>query len=188
MKNSYLRTYYSLISPFYDSLMELSFHDKRKRLIEFLDLKEKEKVLEVCTGTGTNLKMIKEPCIKAGIDFTKAMIKKAKIENKFLMDAEKMAFKDKSFDKVFCSYTLSIVKNPKKVVEEIKRVCKDKGKIVILDYISGNKFEKLIGNFIHYFGVNTSVNSLELLKNAGLKVKNKEFFFFNRYVIAQAGK
>jgi len=188
MKNPYLKFYYRLISPFYDLLMELSFHGKRNDLIRALDLKNTDKVLEVCTGTGTNLNMIKNKCLKAGIDFSKPMIKKAGIENKFLMDAEHLAFKDNAFDKVFCSYTLSIVKNPEKVLEEMKRVCRRRGKIAVMDYVSGNKFEKAVGKAVHYFGVDTSVDSMKLLKNAGLKITKNEYFFFNRYVIAQACK
>ena len=51
-----------------------------------------------------------------------------------VMDAEKMAFADDSFDKVVAMYVASVVPDPKRLVDEMRRVCKPQGQIFMVNH------------------------------------------------------
>jgi len=122
-----------------------------------LRLKNK-KILDICCGTGVNsLILAKKGAIVVGVDLSKNQIRQAKKRKKIdqslklkfqLMDAEGLAFKKNSFDIVFCSFGLHELGTEKtfnKVISQIKRVLRPKGKLVIIDY---NKPEnKLLSSF-----------------------------------------
>ena len=54
------------------------------------------------------------------------------------MDAQKLIFKDDSFDKVLCFYSLCSMSDPGNVLHEICRVIKDKGRLVVFDVIKSD--------------------------------------------------
>ena len=53
-----------------------------------------------------------------------------------LMDAQALEYADNSFDKVVAMYVVSVAPDPKKVVEEMKRVCKPGGDLFIVNHFS----------------------------------------------------
>ena len=55
------------------------------------------------------------------------------------MNAEHMRFPAASFDCVTMPYVLSVTPRPSKLVEEIRRVCKPEGTIVLLNHFSGSR-------------------------------------------------
>src|SRR5690606_24354106 len=50
------------------------------------------------------------------------------------MDAQAMSFPDARFDKVVAMYVVSVVPDPKKMVAEMRRVCKPGGEILIVNH------------------------------------------------------
>jgi phosphatidylethanolamine/phosphatidyl-N-methylethanolamine N-methyltransferase len=60
--------------------------------------------------------------------------KLAHVEAIMEMDAENMTFEDSSFDVVLALYVASVVPNPKRFVEEMRRVCIPGGTIVIVNH------------------------------------------------------
>jgi phosphatidylethanolamine/phosphatidyl-N-methylethanolamine N-methyltransferase len=50
------------------------------------------------------------------------------------MDAMRMGFQENSFDHVLATYVISAVPDPIQVLQEIKRVCRPKGHIIILNH------------------------------------------------------
>jgi demethylmenaquinone methyltransferase/2-methoxy-6-polyprenyl-1,4-benzoquinol methylase len=116
---------------------------------------EKLKVLEICIGTGTNSIIISENRQNAeivGIDLSENMlaIAKEKIDKKgisniktILMDATNMKFDTNSFDVILISLVIHEVDNKirNKIIKEAKRVLKNKGKIIIIEW---DKPKKLI--------------------------------------------
>ena len=112
--------FYKVMSKFYDLLDVIYFrkYDTSPRKVVYDAIKDKDKILDLCTGTGTTAINIakKNASVEIiGIDLSKNMlnvakskIKKGKISNvKFdLMDATNLSFDDECFDKVLLSLVL----------------------------------------------------------------------------------
>jgi methyltransferase OMS1 len=54
------------------------------------------------------------------------------------MNAENLDFPDNTFDAVVDTFGMCSVQNPEKVLREMQRVCKEDGKIVLLEHGSGH--------------------------------------------------
>ncbi|MCX7880087.1 MAG: class I SAM-dependent methyltransferase [Ignavibacteria bacterium] len=109
-------------------------------VLELLEPSSGMKVLDVGCGTGNfSLKLAKLKCIVTGIDISTKMLEiaqhKAKKENlniEFLNgNAENLPFEDNFFDSALSVATFEFIDNPQKALNEIFRVTKPNGKIVI---------------------------------------------------------
>lgn len=157
---------YRITSKFIDLVDVFYFNNQntnpRKGILEFVS-DEKLKVLEVCIGTGTNSIIIAEnrPNTEiVGIDLSKEMLAlaKEKIEKRgiiniktLIMDATNMNFDDNYFDVVLISLVLHEVDDTirYKIMKEAKRVLKNKGKIIIIEWDKPNKLiQKLLFSII----------------------------------------
>jgi len=102
-----------------------------------------DKVLDVACGPGIiACEFANKVNHVTGIDITPAMIEEAKnlqIERKLsnidwkVGDVARLPFGDDSFSLVVTRYSFHHLIEPKQVLEEMKRVCKPKGKIFIID-------------------------------------------------------
>ena len=99
-------------------------------------------MLEVGVGTGINLSLYPKNCSVTGIDFSESMLEIAReraarkdIRNVRLlqMDAADLKFADDSFDIVYAPYLISVVPDPVKVAQEMRRVCRPGGRIILLE-------------------------------------------------------
>ncbi|API90081.1 methyltransferase type 11 [Marinilactibacillus sp. 15R] len=184
-QNTKIKNRYNRISKVYD-LMEkpmesMMMDDWRKELFEKI---EGKKILEVGVGTGKNLEFYSTDKEVTGIDFSEKMLEKAKNKSKdkdhvtlMEMDAENMTFEDNTFDTVVTSCVFCSVPDPVKGLKEIRRVCKNGGKVIMLEHMRSNK--PVVGkimdriNFIplHIWGANINRQTLKNLQEAGF---NKE--------------
>ncbi|RMD58239.1 methyltransferase domain-containing protein, partial [Candidatus Woesearchaeota archaeon] len=102
-----------------DSAIDKAFNFDRKKVIEALEIKPKDKILEIGVGTGLNLPHYPQNCTVYGIDFSKSMLerareKKAKAKIKLLKaDARSLEFQNSFFDKAIMTYTLRVSPQPK---------------------------------------------------------------------------
>lgn len=183
--NNKIKNRYNRVSKIYD-LMEkpmesMLMDDWRKELFEKI---EEKKILEVGVGTGKNLEFYSTDKEVTGIDFSEKMLEKAKNKSKdkdhvtlMEMDAENMTFEDNTFDTVVTSCVFCSVPDPVKGLKEIRRVCKNGGKVIMLEHMRSNK--PVVGkimdriNFIplHIWGANINRQTLKNLQEAGF---NKE--------------
>jgi demethylmenaquinone methyltransferase/2-methoxy-6-polyprenyl-1,4-benzoquinol methylase len=141
---------YKVISRFYD-LLDITYFanfDRRPRKAVLQYINDREKVLDICTGTATNAIRIakQKPSTKVvGIDLSKDMLKIAqlKIKNEGIknirlknMDATSLDFKDNVFDKVLISLILHELDEQlaEKIVKEANRVLKDNGEIIVTEW------------------------------------------------------
>lgn len=114
----------------------------RSELLEVLDGKEGLCVLDVGTGQGFLALILAEMGhTVTGVDLSKGMIEKAKYNARrtnlnvlfIRADAERLPFKDKSFDLIVSRHLLWTLPNPRDAVNEWIRVTKPNGSILAID-------------------------------------------------------
>jgi phosphatidylethanolamine/phosphatidyl-N-methylethanolamine N-methyltransferase len=103
------------------------------------------RILEVGVGTGISLPDYSRANRIFGVDISEAMLRKAHervselglshVEGLEVMDAERLAFPDASFDVVVAQYVVTAVPNPEAALDEFARVVKPGGEIIILSRI-----------------------------------------------------
>ncbi|MGM0451900.1 MAG: class I SAM-dependent methyltransferase [Thermodesulfobacteriota bacterium] len=132
----------------YDRIFGKIFEHGRKQLIENMNCRQGEKILEVGVGTGLSFPCYPEDVNVTGIDISPDMLEIARRyvngskpcrRSLFLMDAQRMSFADNSFDRVAAMYVVSVVPRPDTMMREIKRVCKPGGDIFVLNHFSNQQ-------------------------------------------------
>ena len=139
-------------------------------------------VLEVACGTGVNFPHYPPGCGLTAIDVSSAMadIAERRAESLGLDvelrigDAERLPFPDERFDTVVSSMTLCTFPDPVAALEEMARVCRDDGRILLLEH--GRSTNRLVARFqdvradahAEQLGCHWNREPLELVKRAGL--------------------
>jgi phosphatidylethanolamine/phosphatidyl-N-methylethanolamine N-methyltransferase len=159
LDDEYIKRIYGGSAVIYDNVWGGTWpYEMRKEIAYLLDLRMGEKVLEVGVGTGTNLEVMPDYCEVTGIDYCQEMLDIAREKAKRmphnkssleLMDATEMTFPDNSFDKVLSFYTLCACRDPLKVLEEMSRVCKPLGRIVIFDVVKSDIEEVALIQYLY---------------------------------------
>jgi phosphatidylethanolamine/phosphatidyl-N-methylethanolamine N-methyltransferase len=143
-QNSIIKSY-KRVSSFYDYTFGKVFKPGQRALIEKMSCDDSDIVLEIGIGTGASFQFYPDKTNVIGIDISpdmldlaKEKIKNNKIENKYIsmMNGEHLSFPDNTFDKVVAMHVMSVTQNPKSLVDEMKRVCKDDGDIYIVNHFS----------------------------------------------------
>jgi phosphatidylethanolamine/phosphatidyl-N-methylethanolamine N-methyltransferase len=140
---------YGRYAPVYDRLFGGVLDPGRRALADAVARAAPAKLLEV--GVGTGLMLARYPAATAivGVDLSRAMLTKAEARVQALggrdirlelMDAEALAFENGTFDCVTVPYVLSVTPDPRRLVSEIRRVCRKDGTILILNHFSGSRF------------------------------------------------
>jgi ubiquinone/menaquinone biosynthesis C-methylase UbiE len=153
-------------------------------------------VLEVGCGEGANIENLKGTQKRyTGIDFSKTRIKFAKhhVKNKgskFMFgDGTKIQFKDNSFDIVFCRDVIHHVWEHDKLINEMYRVCKPGGKVILvesnalnlLNFIFSLAFRKESGmRKIHPRYIRKLFSRLNLDKN--MTIEYSESYNLDRFI------
>src|SRR4030042_2521467 len=134
------KTIYDKGAEKYEEVMQRYWHVPRKPFIESLELKPGQKILSAVVGTGLDLPYFLQGTYVTGIDASKEMLNQARkkhskawIELKE-MDLHSLNFPDNYFDAAVLTFTLCVLKDPIKAMQEIVRVTKPNSKIAILDY------------------------------------------------------
>jgi len=146
------------------------------------------RVLEVGVGTGKNFPYYPKEIKITAIDFSTGMLKRArkkaskeKIGVELIeMDVQKLNFPDNYFDTVFATFVFCSVPNPILGLKELKRVCKPKGKLLLLEHmrpsnmVLGFVFDLLNPFVVRVMGANINRRTLENIIKAGWKIREKE--------------
>ena len=127
----------------FSQMSQHSNHYELELMFELSDPQIDDSVLDVACGPGIiACEFAKKVFHVTGIDITPAMIEEAKnlqrerkIDNVNwrLGDVTKLPFEDESFSLVVTRYSFHHLIDQKQVLEEMKRVCKPNGKILIID-------------------------------------------------------
>ncbi|MDP2953110.1 MAG: class I SAM-dependent methyltransferase, partial [Chloroflexota bacterium] len=97
----------------------------------------------VGVGTGANFPYYPPGVEVVAVDFSPRMLEKASEKRDraaspvhlALMDAQRLAFPDHVFDSVVATFTFCSVPYPRIGLRELKRVCKEKGQVILLEHV-----------------------------------------------------
>jgi phosphatidylethanolamine/phosphatidyl-N-methylethanolamine N-methyltransferase len=169
---------YRRYARIYDVVFGAVLQPGRRAVLEALNLRPGDRVLEVGVGTGISLPLYPREVRITGIDVSREMLEKARawvararlsnVEALLEMDAESMAFPDASFDKVVAMYVVSVVPRPAKLLEELHRVCRPDGEIFIVNHFQSDnpimgRLERALAGFSSQIGFNPDLDLRELV-------------------------
>jgi phosphatidylethanolamine/phosphatidyl-N-methylethanolamine N-methyltransferase len=183
VENDFVEGVYDKLAKVYDLTFGPTLHPGRLEAIKRMNIQPGERVLEVGVGTGINLSLYPKDCSVTGIDFSGSMLEKAReriarkdIRNVRLlqMDAADLKFATGSFDIVYAPYLISVVPDPVKVAQEMRRVCRPGGRIIFLNhFLSPNpilsRMERLISPFTIHIGFKADLDLPAFLTQADLQ-------------------
>lgn len=168
------------LAPYYDQALKillLPFGGEgrlRKAILSFLEgetLLPKARILEVGSGTASNLKAIDQAFPARfeliAVDSSPAMLAKAqkkKFSSQikfFLTDATSLPFKSQTIDLALLVFALHELKEEKrsKALEETYRVLKNQGLLLLADFsFPQNKIGKALFSLLHLFETREALN------------------------------
>jgi phosphatidylethanolamine/phosphatidyl-N-methylethanolamine N-methyltransferase len=139
---------YARWAPVYDLVFGAVFDTGRRAAIvaaEQVCGSAGGRILEVGVGTGISLPDYESKNRLVGIDLSEPMLRKAhervaeqnlsNVEALAVMDAERMALPDRSFDVVVAQFVITAVPNPETTLDEFVRVIRPGGEIVLVNHI-----------------------------------------------------
>lgn len=158
------KSFWDMIAGVYD-VFERAYNRKcydgtGERVAREID--REDLVLECACGTGSISKPVARKCRKLiATDMSSNMMRKAEKNCKGLSvgfrkaNITELGVKDESFDKVVAGNVIHLLDEPYKAVDELLRVCKKGGKVIIPTYIN---MEKASAGFLikifDFFGAN----------------------------------
>lgn len=197
-------------SDAYSKSSILSNKDHLNLIIDLASPEESDSVLDIATGNGFLAFEFAEKVSRViGCDMTEDMLdiaesirKDRKLDNVAfdVMDAESLRFEDGSFDIVSCRFAFHHFTNPKKVISEMVRVCRNGGKIVLVDGLSSedpvkseyhNRIEQIRDP--SHVRLYSRSELIRMLQDAGLRVTHArewdaDFYFDEWIAIANPGE
>jgi phosphatidylethanolamine/phosphatidyl-N-methylethanolamine N-methyltransferase len=188
MREQNIYEVYHRYAKFYNIYFGKILNPGRVKAIEVANLQPDEQVLEVGVGTGLSLPHYPSDVEVSGIDLSPEMLKKAQrlvqtenltnIKKLEIMDAENMDFADNSFDCVMAMHIVTVVSHPDKFAQEMKRVCRPGGRIIIVNYFHNNerpigKVSEILAPYAKYIGFKPDFTLEQLLEVSGLKIEKR---------------
>jgi ubiquinone/menaquinone biosynthesis C-methylase UbiE len=187
--------FYNLYAPLYDSLegffgkfSRLSEAEIRENSVKRLELSEADIVLEVATGTGRNIPIIRKYTKGTifGLDLSEGMLRRY-LEKKrkygweweielFCGNSEYLPFKANSFDAVLNFGGMTCFSDAREAINEMYRVAKPESKIVIFEQITN--LEKFLGR-----DKPLELELVKLVPKDAIQVRVEYIFGGNFYVI-----
>lgn len=174
---------YKRYAGVYDIAFGAVFQPGRRAIMERMDCRSGDHVLEVGVGTGLSLPLYPRDVLITGIDISAEMLAKARfrvnrerlanVVRLLVMDAEKMNFEDGVFDKVVAMHVASVVPHPAQLVSEMRRVCKPGGQIIFVNHFNSNNpvmgsFERMIAPLSRLLGFRPDFSLENFMREAGL--------------------
>jgi demethylmenaquinone methyltransferase/2-methoxy-6-polyprenyl-1,4-benzoquinol methylase len=148
---------YQYSAKFYDGILFPFIRPIRNKVIELVKQYRYKSILDVCCGTGDQLKLLKQHGYEGeGIDISDAMLRVAG-EGEYKadcihQDATQMHYDTAKFDLVMTAFALHEKEHntARKIVEEMVRVAAKGGDILIVDYELSDKTSALSKTVIYF--------------------------------------
>jgi phosphatidylethanolamine/phosphatidyl-N-methylethanolamine N-methyltransferase len=107
------------------------------------------RILDVGIGTGISLTDYAPKNRIVGVDYVEPMLRKAHerviahklahVEALAVMDAQRLAFADASFDAVVAQYVITTVPDPEAALDEFVRVTRPGGEIILVNHLGAER-------------------------------------------------
>jgi phosphatidylethanolamine/phosphatidyl-N-methylethanolamine N-methyltransferase len=183
VENDFVERVYEKLANVYDLIFGPTLHPGRLVARDQMGIRPGDRILEVGVGTGINTSLYPGNCHITGIDLSTSMLDKARervarqgLTNVRLleMDAANLTFADNSFDIVYAPYLVSVVPDPVKVVREMRRVCRNDGKIIVLNHFRSanpvlSRIERAISPLTVHIGFKSDLDLPGFLAQADLQ-------------------
>ena len=197
---------YRRYARFYDVCFGAVFQPGRRAIVDRMNCGPGERILEVGVGTGLSLPLYPHDVSVVGIDISSHMLDQARVRQArcglnnvaelMVMDAERMGFKDDSFDKVVAMYVASVVPDPERLVDEMRRVCKPGGQIFMVNHFHSRNpilggVESLLAPLSKQLGFRPDFSLDRFLGQTGLdpmNIRRVNLFDFSTMVEARNNK
>jgi demethylmenaquinone methyltransferase/2-methoxy-6-polyprenyl-1,4-benzoquinol methylase len=157
-KNEYIRKMFAGISHRYDLLNSLLSFKRDKYWRRFAASRlPSGLILDVCSGTGDVAIEVSKKGHVIATDFCTEMLQLCTRKLKYLdidevscikSDAENLSFKNGTFDGAIVAFGIRNVADIRKALSEMRRVVKNDGKVVILEF---SQPENLLIKLIYFF-------------------------------------
>jgi len=134
---------YGELSHLYDMTFGRVFYGRIVRVIQDLKIPRGAEVLELGVGTGLTLDAYPPDCHVTGVDLAEDMLAKARerVERSAWShvtlrqaDAMNLDFPDNSFDYVMAFHVVSVVPDARRMMAEMRRVCRPGGTITVINH------------------------------------------------------
>ena len=180
------RKRYDRIAPLYDMMegfAEVLNYGRWRRLqwrkVEGTD------ILEVGVGTGKNFPWYPAGVEVTAIDFSQRMLERARTKSDKdkvkvrlrQMDVQNLEFGDDSFHTVAASFVFCSVPDPVRGLQEIRRVCRPGGKVILLEHVlSANRAIAWLMNLanpltVRMMGANINRKTVDNVVRSGLTIE-----------------
>jgi phosphatidylethanolamine/phosphatidyl-N-methylethanolamine N-methyltransferase len=148
LDNIHIKKSYARWAPIYDLVFTLVLRPGRKAAAAAAS-RVGGHVLDVGVGTGLELPMFDRRTRLTGVDLSEPMLRHAQrrvntevlgnVDGLVVMDAARLAFPDAHFDAVVAPYVLTVVPEPHACLDELARVVKSGGEIILVNHIGSAK-------------------------------------------------
>ena len=134
---------YGFTAKIYDPMLYLALNPIRKAVMRELVGHEESRILDLCCGTGNQLKMLSRNGFKSlhCLDLSEQMLEVARRGdhsiNVHREDAARTGFRDNEFDIVILSFALHEKdrQTQENILQEAHRILGDDGLLLVVDYI-----------------------------------------------------
>lgn len=161
----------------------------------------KGKVMLVAAGTGLDFPYFPEGLNITAIDFSPAMIERARKKsphykgklNLIQADVTELSFLEETFDTVITACTFCSVSNPVKGLLEIHRVLKNDGRLLMFEHVRPNNFllgsaTDLITPISRLFACNFNRRTADHVRSAGFEITSEFNIFLDMMKLFEAQK
>lgn len=181
---------YSDLARFYDVVFGWVFADHEREVIESINFRPGQKLLEVGVGTGIALDAYPPYVHIVGVDPAEDMLRQAvtrATENGWNHvelargDALALEFPDRSFDYVLSFHVMTVVPDPAQMMREMIRVCKPGGRIVVVTHFASDHpllffFGSIANPITKLLGWTTRLRARDVLNGHKITVERYERF------------
>jgi len=178
---------YSDFAGLYDHVFTRVFAKRIHESVRRLHIRPGARVLEVGIGTGLSLGAYPAHCQVVGIDLSMEMLDHARekmtpAQHRHIelrqMDALHMDFPDDAFDFVTAFHVVTVVPNPQRLIEEMARVCKSEGQVLIINHFSSprkviRKVVNLVDPLTRRLGWSTRLSLDDAINGSPLSLESR---------------